>query len=177
VATRPNKRLRWVASAFRVRWLWVAVAAIHGPALSSSFRTFVESGLDPSRVWGFVALALSMLFFLAKIWGVKALEFAGGPRAVLTIAIALVLIHAGAIETYLQFEAVPKAVPVAATTVLAAGLTSVQRTVEAVVSRSDQTAKRRRRLMPAFGATALGPPARRQAALVACLCAPRAPPF
>jgi hypothetical protein len=155
----------------------VAVAAIHGPALISSFRTFVESGLDPSRVWGFVALALSMLFFLAKIWGIRALEFETSRRALLTISVALVLIHAGAIETYLQFEAVPKAVPVAATTLLAAGLTSVQRTVEAVASRSNQSPKRRRRLMPAVGAASLGPPASRQAALVACLCAPRAPPF
>lgn len=153
------------------------MAAIHGPALVSSFQSFVGSGLDPSRVWGFVALALSMLFFLAKIRGVRALEFETSRRAALTISVALLLIHAGAIENLLQFEAVPKAVPVAATTLLAAGLTSVQRTVEAVVSRCDHTFKRRRQLTPSVGAASLGPPSLRQAALVACLCAPRAPPF
>ena len=176
MAERPDKLARWTATGPGARWLWVVVAAIHGPALVSSFESFVGSGLDPTRVWGFVALALSMLFFLAKIWGVKTLEFATNRRAVLTIAIALVLIHGSAIGTYLQFDTVPKAVPVGATTLLAAGLAGVQDRLDVVFSSAHRARNRRRWLTPATAAVWPSSPTRCHPAMTACLCTPRAPP-
>ncbi|UCG15343.1 MAG: hypothetical protein JSV19_08585 [Phycisphaerales bacterium] len=176
MAKRPSKPPRWTAAGSGARWLWGAVAAIHGPALVTSFESFIGSGLDPSRAGGFVALALSMLFFLAKIWGVKALEFGTNRRAVLTVAIALVLIHGNAIEACLQFGTVPKAVPVGATTLLAAGLAGVQGRLDAMFSAADRERSRRRWRTPAIAAGWARSPARCHAALTACLCTPRAPP-
>ena len=152
------------------------MAVIHAPALVSSLWALTDSGPDPGRLGAFLAPALAMLFFISKIRGVKALEFATHRRSVLTIAIAVVLIHADAIGTYLQLQQVPATVPVAATTLLAAGLTSVQEAVVAALSGTRRTSKRPRRLTPALGAAWFGFFGRHRATLVACLCAPRAPP-
>ena len=152
------------------------MAAIHTPALVSSFWALTDGGPNPGRLGGFLALALAMLFFISKIRGVRALEFATHRRSVLTIAIAVVLIHADAIGTYLQLQQVPATVPVAATTLLATGLTSVQEAVGSALSGTERTSKRPRRLTPALGAAWFGLFGRHRLTLVACLCAPRAPP-
>jgi hypothetical protein len=146
------------------------------PALFSSLRTFIESDLDPSKVGSLGALALSTLFFLAKIHGFKALEFATNRRAVMTIAVALVMLHADAIEAYLGSPEVPRAVPIAATTLLASGLNTVQRAIDTVISLAGRSLKRRHRLVPAVRAASHKEPARRLAAACVHPCIPRAPP-
>ena len=147
------------------------------PALFSSLRTFIESDLDPSKVGSLGALALSTLFFVAKIRGFKALEFATNRRAIMTIAVALVMLHADAIEAYLGSPEVPRAVPIAATTLLASGLATVQRTIDTVVSLAGRSLKRRHRLVPAVSAASHKEPARRLEAACECPCIPRAPPL
>jgi hypothetical protein len=152
------------------------MAGVHTPALLSSWRGLVESGFDPDRIGGFAGLALTMLFFMAKIRGVKALEFATHRRAVLTIAVAVVLIHAGCINTYLETQPVPATVPVAATTLLAAGLTRVEEAFGAAWSGPAKTSKRHQRLSPSLDAAWFDVLRRHRSTMVACLCAPRAPP-
>jgi hypothetical protein len=152
------------------------MAAVHGPAMMSSWRGLVESGFEPGRLGGFVGLALTMLFFLAKIRGVKGLEFATHRRAVLTIVFAVVLIHADAIGAFLETQAVPATVPVAATTLLATGLTRVEEAFSATLVGPARTSRTRTHLSPALDAAWFDVLRRHRSTLVACLCAPRAPP-
>ncbi|MEE9295113.1 MAG: hypothetical protein V3W34_09175 [Phycisphaerae bacterium] len=117
------------------------MVAAHVPALISAWGAIVQNGLDPSRLGGCLGLSAATAFFLLKLWGVPCLRFATGYRSLITIGVAVVLIHADAIGAHLPGAVVPKELPVAASTLLAAGMSRVQEVVRSVCSRDRASSK------------------------------------
>ena len=149
---------------------------VHAPALVSSVRAMAQVGLESDRLGGLLALVATTIFFGLKIVGVQWLEFATHRRSVVAIILAVVLLHAGSIGAYLDPAWEPTGVPMAATGLLAAGLTSVQRTAGLLLAFGQSVAKRRRPDLTSWGRMWLGLIAPHRNLYVACHCAPRAPP-
>jgi hypothetical protein len=148
----------------------------HIPALKASVELFIQSGLDPSRLGSLLGLTATTLFFILKLFDLPFLRFRTDRRFLVTVGLAVLLMHADALGACLNCENVPKELPVAATTLFAAGLARVQSAIETAFSH-DGRRSRRHLWEPAahdvawFGAFV---PHRRVAA--ALIFIPRAPP-
>ncbi len=127
-----SKQSRRSTPPLLTRCLWALMVAAHIPALISAWSVIVQTGLDPSRLGGCLGLSAATAFFLLKLWGVRCLRFETGYRSLITIGVAVVLIHADAIGAHLPGAVLPKELPVAASTLLAAGMSRVQEAVRSL---------------------------------------------
>lgn len=155
---------------------WALMVVLHVPSLIASWRVFVQSGLDPGELGGCLGLSASMLFFVLKLRGVACLRFRIDRRSLVAISVAIVLMHADAIGIHLGCAGVPKEVPIAGTTLLAVGLTRVQRGVRVAFSRCQGVSRRRAPAALANDTAWFAAFVPHRRILTACVCIPRAPP-
>jgi hypothetical protein len=77
---------------------WIAMLAVHLPGLFSGWRAVFSAEFAHIKLAGFVALNLSALLFVLKWRGVRWLEFDTSPRALLSLTLAVFLIHSGVVS-------------------------------------------------------------------------------
>ena len=124
-----------------VRCFWAAMVVLHAPALIAACRSFVENGVDPSRLIGWIGLLAATMFFVLKLCGVECLKFARGRHAVAVLTLAVVLMHADVIGSRLNWQTGPKALPLAGTTLFAIGFSRVRRWAGAVLLHGREASK------------------------------------
>lgn len=158
------------------RGLWATMLACHVPALITTWVAVLRGGIDVGQLGGFLLLNASVAFFVLKVRGVGFLEFRTDRRSLVAVTVAVALMHADAIGTRLDYQAVPAEIPVAASTLFAAGLTRVQSAMRGLVSRRAESTNRRARPAATADTACFGAFAPRRWILNSCVRIPRAPP-
>ncbi len=130
----PDRQVEAMRVKLYTRSMWAVMAAAHIPALLSLTREALESGLDPSRVSVLVGLSMATLFCMLKLWGVRCLRLATDRRSLITIAAAVMLIHAEAITSHYDEETLPKSFSIAGSVLFVGGLSRVQSLVRSLGS-------------------------------------------
>lgn len=156
-----------------IRYLWITMVVVHMPALEALWRALLTEGVDSVRLGSFVALNLATLFFLVKTLLPRLLTFQSDSRSLAAVTLGVVLLHASAVELRLHDGSYRQELPVAGSLLFAAGFSFVQGSLRTLLARLS-VAKRAVRLAGMPLADACDRP--RDLLLVACLCAPRAPP-
>lgn len=159
-----------------VRCFWAVMLLLHAPALIGAGRSFVENGVDPSRLIGWIGLLVATLFFVLKLRGVEFLKFAKGRHAAAVLTLAVVLMHADVIGSRLNWQTGPKALPLAGTTLFASGFSRVRQWAGAVLLPGREASKRPLRDSTAVDSAPVTNFAPYSRLASGCLSIPRAPP-
>ena len=156
-----------------IRCMWILMLVIHLPALFIMWQLFLKEGAESVRLSSFLGLNLATLFFLLKIRGARLLEFTTNRHSLLTIVVAVTLMHANAVGMHLKYAAVPQDVNFAAGILFAAAFSRVQQFFGRLLSRTRTTRNTATLSRRAMWSCQHQP---HQPRYAACLCAPRAPP-
>ncbi len=115
------------------RMAWALLLAIHLPALLKSWRgcwrlLFGTDAGGPSdwQLAGAIWLTAAVAFFVLKIWGVPWLRFRTSPRCLVVAALAVLLMHGGALGLPDHTVAIPGDAPLVTSLLLLFGLERVQ---------------------------------------------------
>jgi hypothetical protein len=131
------------------RLFWALLGLCHVPGVINSWQGLLAGTLDPTELGGCFWLTGAIGFLALKVCGVRSLQFATDRQSVTTFIVAVVLMHADAVATRLNFRAVPKDLPVAATTLLVAGLHQVQNAVKSAFEESSGAGRNQHSPQPA----------------------------
>lgn len=118
--------IRRLQSHPRRHWLWVVMLLVHLPALTGDWSALLLRQGAGVNVVGFIALNLSALFFVLKIRDVRWLQFGTDGRSLLTLTIAIALLHVNLTAEAGQGVPYADRCQVAATLLLVASLAPVQ---------------------------------------------------
>lgn len=170
---RSRRHQNWFQNPAVSRGLWALMLLVHMPALVTSGTRLFQDVADPAHWASFALLSVTNAFFILKIRDVRFLQFNTGQASVAIIVAAVVLIHANAVGMRLDWADGPDGLPIAASMLLATGLTRVQDAM-----RGDGPPQRRvaERLLPATDTVRAGSFAPRRWTLIAHQCIPRSPP-
>ena len=128
----------------RARFFWIALTALHAPALITFWRVLLLHGTDAVPLGSFLSLNLAALFFALKICGVQLLQFDTDRRSRIAVMVAVALMHAGVIDRQLGgVMQIPPTLPAAAGVLLTSGMPRVRRLIERVLALPTQAARRR----------------------------------
>ena len=127
---------------------WATMALAHTPALVNAWNECVAGGASFERVGEWVVLALSMIFFVLKVRGVRWLQFRADRRACLAFTLAVGLIHLDCIQPGIAQKIPIDCTMVFTTTVLVVGLQRASRALHEVL-RYGSTHKTIRSVIPA----------------------------
>jgi hypothetical protein len=153
------------------RWLWVALLAVHAPAVARAWCTLISGHATAGQMEGCAWLTLSTLFFILKLVRIPWLEFRADRRSALALAVAILLLHAGPLG--LRRPDSPAAEMPAATLILVITLDSVQRQLARVLRTS--AGRPGPHFLPLSYACSFMPPLRERSTVL-CRHAPRPPP-
>lgn len=156
-----------------IRCMWILMLVVHLPALFMMWQLILKDGAESVRLSSFLGLNLSTLFFVLKIRGIRLLEFTTSRHSLLTIVIAVTLMHANAVGMHLKYDVVPQDVDVAAGVLFVTTFSRVQQLFGRLLShgrttRNNTTSPRRTMWLCHHQP--------RQPRYAVCLCSPRAPP-
>jgi len=107
-------------------WLWVAMLLVHLPALAGDWGALLLPHGTGLHAGSFIALNLSALFFVLKIRDVRWLQFSSDRRSLVTLIIAVALLHVNLTAEPGQTVSYADRCQVAATLLLVVSLTPVQ---------------------------------------------------
>ena len=158
------------------RGLWAAMLLCHVPALAASAYRLCDADSATGSAGGFASLCAAMIFFALKFCQLPALRFNTDRRSVLALTVAVALLHADAIGSRLGATSVPEALPIAATTLLVAGMTRVQQAANDLNSRVARKSDRDRQFAWTGLLVTPNPLSPHAELCLACLFIPRAPP-
>ncbi len=148
-----NQALKLLVSPLSRRvfyWLWIAILLVHVPALVRDWKLLFLGCIDELRVFSFIALNFSTLFFAFKIRGVRWLEFNKDPRSIFALCLFVGIIHANAARESSAQPFLSPETQVVASVLFAASFTHVQRFLGRIFS---ATRSRRPRLLQGWGRT------------------------
>lgn len=100
---------------------------MHAPALVGAWKGFFTGGFDVILLGPCLGLTAASFFFLLKCYGVRVLRFHTSPGSCVTIALALVLVHADVIDAPAGGLIGPMYDPIIATSLLLAGTAGARR--------------------------------------------------
>lgn len=158
------------------RCFWAAMVLLHAPALIATCRSFVENGVDPSRLVGWIGLVAATIFFVLKLRGVEFLKFGRDRHAVAVLTLAVVLMHADVIGSRLNWQTGPTALPLAGTTLFATGFSRVRQWAGAILLHGREARKRPLPSETAVDSAHVTNFAPHHRLTSGCLSIPRAPP-
>jgi hypothetical protein len=168
------ERILQPASFFRLQrkthWLWLAMLLVHLPGLIAGWKDVLVDGFADLRLSGFVALNLSALIFILKIRDVRWLEFGTDRRSLLTLSIAVALLHINLVRPPDRLNYLPQESEAVAGVLFVASLLHVQQLVQRLLAPSGRRQERLRGWILTTVCDITAAPLRLRA------LAPRAPP-
>lgn len=170
---RSRKHKNWFQKPAVSHGLWALLLLMHVPAMVTSGTHLFQDVTDPATWASFALLSVTNIFFMLKIRGVRFLQFNTSQSSVAIIIAAVVLIHANAVGTRLDWSGGPDGLPIAASVLLATGLTRVQ---DVMCGDGPPQHRVGERLLPATDTVRAGSFAPRRWTLIAHQCVPRSPP-
>ena len=109
------------------RFFWILMLAVHTPACVRIWQRILEPHATVAQLGAGIWLAAAIVFFVLKLIGLPSLRFATDRRSVCTIALAILLIHAGPLGFRSPEAVVPDQAPLAGSILLMMGLSSVRK--------------------------------------------------
>lgn len=128
------------------------MALAHTPALVNAWKVFVSGGITVDLAGNWILLALSMIFFGMKVWGVHWLQFRADRRAYLAFILVVGLVHLDCMQPGLEQKFPLNTAAVFSTTILAIGSLRALRALLVVFKRS-RSHKSVQSLLPASNNT------------------------
>lgn len=171
ISERPASRMRRLTVD---RCFWIVMAIVHAPVLVGLWFALIAEGPGSVRLSSFLGLNLSTVFFLLKVWGVRALEFNASRRSRIATTLAIALLHGNVIGAWSSQVAVSSKLPVTATVLLASGFSRVQRVLRKLFTCIKNTWRAGRPFSQAVCSRTAQP---RRLLWAVRACTPRAPPL
>ena len=117
------------------RSFWLLMGAMHASALLASWQSCLDSGLIASELLGCIGLTATMLFFVAKFFGVRFLPVSPGKRQVVAICLIVALLHVGCFDSEPGTTFAAECATVLMTATLICGLAQASKVLAATLSR------------------------------------------
>jgi hypothetical protein len=121
-------RYRHLAYAGRLAWwLWLAMLLVHLPALVGGWGRILADQATDLRLTGFILLNISTILFVLKLGNVRWLRFGSDRRSIISLTVAVALLHVNVGADAGSAAALPQEHQAAAAVLLLASLAPVQR--------------------------------------------------
>lgn len=125
-----------LSSNYLRKGFWGSMALTHTPALVSAWKVFLSGGITVDVACSWFLLALSMIFFGMKVWGVRWLQFRADRRSYLAFILMVGLVHLDCIGPGLEQKFPLNTTTIVTTTILAFGSLRAKRALSDVFKRN-----------------------------------------